>query len=128
MGFRLLYNTIPDPPGKHHKIKPVSKNEDKESIIDKSENSDTDNIRNSVNKVLEYLNGKSHGDSYHTKITPTKNNCFRVIVFSKRNRKVLADFFVEKGGPEEYVFTPPLDISAFTVNSYENRSFSKKNS
>jgi hypothetical protein len=130
MPFKLLYDgEIPDPhERKHKRLKPTSKREPTEGDGNSEDNTDVSNIRKSVSETLEYLNGKSYGNYYSVKVTPTKDNCFRVIVFNKHNRKVLSDFFVEKGGPGEYVFTPPLDIMAFTTGSYENRTTFQKNS
>lgn len=78
-------------------------------------------IRKSITDILEYLNGKNN-NHYIVKVLPNKPNCFRATVFNKETYKVLIDFFVEKAGPTEYVYSPPLDIKAFTTNSYENRN------
>ena len=109
-------------PRKRRKFfKPRAKSEkvEAESVPDTS---DIGYIVKLINEQLEKLNGKAYENWFSVKVTPTKPNCFRVIVFNKENRKVLINFFVEKGGNEEYVFTPPLDVKAFTTHSYENRN------
>lgn len=108
-------------PRKKRKVKSTLKRE-LVKVEPVSDSSDIGYIKSLISEKLKYLNGVSYGDYFTVKVLSTKKNCFRATVFDKSIRKVLIDFFVEKGGDKEYVFTPPLEIQAFTVNNYENRS------
>lgn len=132
MPFKDVLCDVPHQPDRRKKKK---KPEAKESVIVKKivDSSDISYIKNAIAEILIKLNGKNFEKDFVIKVTPgfqiseSRPICFRATVIQKYNRKVLVDFFVEKSNPEEYVFSPPLDLKAFTVNSYENRSRLSKN-
>lgn len=107
-------------PRRRKVVKPTRKREPVK-VEPEPDLSEIGEIRQAITDILEYLNGKNN-NQYIVKILPNKPNCFRATVFNKETNKVLIDFFVEKIRAGEYVYTPPLDIKAFTVNSYENRN------
>ena len=132
MAFKDVLVEIPyrkDPEKKEKQTEEKSVVKPKQEV----DTSDIAYIRKAIYEILVYLNGKDLADkSYNIKIThgfaisDSRTKCFRAIVYNKRDRTVLIDFFVEKVNKEEYVFTPPLDIKYFTVDSYENRNIFAK--
>jgi len=83
---------------------------------------DIKGIKEEINTVLEYLNGSSYATEYMVKVSPSKPGFFRAVVWERETRKALCDFLIEKCNNMERIYTPRLDISAFTVNSYANRT------
>lgn len=131
MPFHDVLTSVPFQPDKKPKKKKSSKNVVKaESKVDTS---DIAHIKHAICEILEYLNGKIYSKEYNVSVTnsmnisETRQCCFRAKVYDIRKRKLLVDFFVEKTSEEEYVFSPPLDYNAFTVNSYANRNIFRKN-
>lgn len=107
-------------PRRRKVVKPTRKRERVE-VEPEPDLSEIGEIKKAITNILEYLNGKNN-NQYIVKVLPNKPNCFRATVFNKETHKVLVDFFVEKIRDGEHIYTPPLDIKAFTVNSYENRN------
>lgn len=132
MPFQDVLADVPFQPDRRKKNK---KKPPKEVVrVEKEvDSSDINYIKKAISEILEKLNGKNFEREFTIKVTPgfrvseSRQICFRATVIQKYNRKVLVDFFVEKSNPEEYVFSPPLDLKAFTVNSYENRNSFAKN-
>lgn len=131
MPFKDVLVDIPFQPDKKKKNKCVAKETVRvEKVVDTS---DISYIKKSISEILAALNGDNYDKDYTVKVTQSfkindsRKCCFRATVIKKYDRKVLVDFFIEKVNNEEYVFSPPLNISAFTVNSYENRNSVSKN-
>ncbi len=131
MSFHDVLASVPfQPDKKRKKNKSWLKNVVKaESKVDTS---DVSHIKDAICKMLEYLNGKGYTKHYSVSVTDRINIsedrqcCFRAKVYDKRDKIVLIDFFVEKTSEKEYVFSPPLNSNAFTVNSYANRNIFRK--
>jgi hypothetical protein len=126
MSFTDVLHDVPFQPEKKKKKKVEPKKVVK--VEQEVDSSDIKYITDAIKQILLELNGKNFEQEYIIKVTPgfkvsdNRKLCFRAKVVKKYDRKVLIDFFVERAGPTEYVFSPPLDLKAFTVNSYENRS------
>lgn len=132
MSFRDVLVDVPFQPERKKKKKKVLP-EEVVHVEKEVDSSDIRCIKNSIENILVELNGKSFDKEYIIKVTPgfqineARKLCFRATVIQKYNRKVLVDFFIEKANTEEYIFSPPLNLNAFTVNSYENRNCFAKN-
>lgn len=130
MPFNDVLTSVPFQPDK--KPKKTTKKE-VVKVEKEVDSSDIRYITKAIEAFLIQLNGNNFNRDYIIKVTPgfkvseSRRICFRAKVIKKYDRKVLVDFFVEKANPEEYIYSPPLNLQAFTVNSYENRnSFSSR--